>query len=325
MRIGFTYDLKDDYLKEGYTKDQIAEFDSLVTIDAISGVIAGMGHTVDRIGNFNALSRRLLAGDRWDLVFNICEGLYGSGREALVPAMLDAYNIPYTFSDPLTHAISLNKAITKQILKSSGLPTSEFYLMTEAGDAGKLKAPFPHFVKAVSEGTGKGITPQCKVFSEAELRAQAAKLIAEFNQPVIVEPFLPGREVTVGVLGTGADAFCMGVMEVNFTDKADSDTHSYYNKEYCETTVIYTLATDDFARQCADISVRAHRLLNIRDACRVDMRADADGKPQIMEINTLPGLMPVRSDLVLLGDMVGYPHQRIVETIVSSAIKRCAK
>lgn len=323
MLIGFTYDLKDDYLKEGFSKEEVAEFDSLETIEAVSKALERAGHQVDKIGRAEALFLRLREGARWDLVFNICEGLYGASRESLVPALLDAARIPYTFSDPLVHAITLNKAVTKRLLKSAGLPATEFMLIENAERIPPYNFKFPYFLKSVSEGTGKGISPASKVNDLKALKTQAARLIQKFSQPVIAEPFLPGREVTVGVLDSGKESFCIGVMNVEFTDQADSDIHSYFNKENCETAVHYTLARDDFAGRCAEISVAAHQTLGIKDACRVDIRADDRGEPQIMEINSLPGLMPGRSDLVLLCEMADFPYQKLIETIVNSAAKRC--
>jgi D-alanine-D-alanine ligase len=322
MRIGFTYDLKDDYIKAGFTAEEAAEFDSIITINAVDSAITQMGHTVVRIGNAASLMERLLAGERWDLVFNIAEGVRGSGRESLVPALLDAYKIPYTFSDPLTHAITLNKAITKQILRDSKIPTADFMLVHSADSMPKPKFPYPCFVKPTSEGTGKGITPKSKVYDYGSLVNHARELIMEFKQPVIVEPFLIGREVTVGILGTGESARCAGVMEVSFTDKADSDIHSYYNKEFCEIAAKYDIVDDDFAKLCAKYALEAHKALNIKDACRVDMRADASGEPFIMEINTLPGLMPERSDLVLLCTKAGMKYDDIIENIINSAVLR---
>ncbi|MDR2870175.1 MAG: ATP-grasp domain-containing protein, partial [Deferribacteraceae bacterium] len=325
---GFTYDLKDDYLKLGYSKEEAAEFDSLLTISAICSAVEKAGHTIERIGNVDVLYQKLLGdnsaiiNERWDFVFNICEGLRGSGRESLVPALLDSYQIPYTFSDPLTHAITLNKAVTKRLLKSEGIATTDFVLISSLTELDSMNLSYPCFVKPVSEGTGKGITPKSKVHNKAELAAQVTERLKQFKQPVLVEPFLTGREVTVGVLGTGANAFCLGVMNVGFTDKADSDIHSYYNKENCEFAAVYTPAKDEFAAKCADLALRAHRLLDIKDACRVDIRADEHGEPQIMEINSLPGLMPGRSDLILLAEMFDYSYQQVIEAIIKSAVER---
>jgi len=325
MRIGFAYDLKDDYLKDTYSKEEIAEFDSPVTIDAISGALRTLGHNVDRIGNVFSLISRLLKGDRWDIVFNITEGLYGSCREALVPALLDAYRIPYTFSEPLVHAITLDKAITKRLLRDQGLSVTDFAVVSEPNQICITFGQYPYFVKPVSEGSGKGVTPSSKVNNAQELATRCAELIAVFNQPVIVEPFLSGREATAGVLGTGMDAYCIGVLEVGFNDKSDATIHSYFNKENCDFAVEYTLARDSFADLCAKTAVAAHRALGIKDACRIDMRADAAGNLYIMEINSLPGLMPGRSDLILLSEMAGYTYQYVISEIVKSASRRWFK
>src|SRR5688572_3644321 len=129
MLIGLTYDLRQDYLDDGYTPEQTAEFDSRVTIDGIESALRDLGHQTDRIGRVTWLVERLARGDRWDLVFNIAEGLHGIGREAQVPALLDAYSIPYTFSDPLVCTISLHKPTTKRVVRDLGIPTPDFWVV----------------------------------------------------------------------------------------------------------------------------------------------------------------------------------------------------
>src|ERR1700733_4739886 len=126
MKVGITYDLRTEYLSRGYTAEETAEFDSIETIDAIDVALCGLGHETDRIGNVRSLTRRLAAGDRWDLVFNLAEGLHGFGREAQVPALLDAFAIPYTFSDPLVLALALHKGMTKRLVASLGISTPAF-------------------------------------------------------------------------------------------------------------------------------------------------------------------------------------------------------
>src|SRR5690554_3697607 len=121
MKIGLTYDLKDDYLKMGLSDEEAAEFDAIETIAGIDEALHSLGYQVERIGNIFALDRQLAAGKRWDLVFNICEGLHGPGREAHVPCLLDAYQIPYTFSDPLVLSLALNKELTKRVIRTLGL------------------------------------------------------------------------------------------------------------------------------------------------------------------------------------------------------------
>ena len=152
MRIGFTYDLKADYLALGFSEHAVAEFDTEVTIDAISGALASLGHDVVRIGHVKALASRLVAGERWDLVFNIAEGVAGFGRESQVPALLEAYAIPYTFSDPLVCALTLHKGMAKHVARGYGVPTPDFALVTVPADAAADHAAVP----AVREAGRRG-------------------------------------------------------------------------------------------------------------------------------------------------------------------------
>src|SRR5690606_3989876 len=206
LTIGFTYDSKDDYRELGFSELDVAEFDSRVTIDAISGALESLGHEVVRIGHVRALAARLVAGERWDLVFNICEGVAGFGRESQVPALLEAYGVPYTFSDPLVCALTLHKGMAKHVVRSAGLATPDFALVATERDAAAVARPPPLFVKLVAEGTSKGVTAESRVHSREDLVRFCAELLAAHAQPVLVERFLAGREFTVGVLGTGEEA-----------------------------------------------------------------------------------------------------------------------
>src|SRR5580704_12481021 len=123
MRIGVTYDLRAEYLAMGYGEEETAEFDSEVTIAALCGALSSLGYETSRIGNVRSLAEKLVAGERWDVVFNFCEGLRGVSREAQAPALLEAYDIPYVFSDPLTLALALDKGMTKQVVRACGVPT----------------------------------------------------------------------------------------------------------------------------------------------------------------------------------------------------------
>ena len=174
MLIGLTYDLKNDYLAAGYSEEDTAEFDGIVTIDAIDAALAECGHETDRIGNGRQLVERLAAGNRWDLVFNIAEGLHGTAREAQVPAILDLYEIPYTFSDPLVMALCLHKGLTKTAVARAGVPTTPFALVESVDDINAIDLPYPLFVKPVAEGTGKGVTAESKIVDGNALRSVGA-------------------------------------------------------------------------------------------------------------------------------------------------------
>jgi D-alanine-D-alanine ligase len=322
LTIGITYDLRDDYLKEGYTHEETAEFDLPDTIEAIEKVIIDNGYSADRIGNIKALTRRLAAGERWDLVFNIAEGLSGFGREAQVPALLEAFNIPYTFSDPLGQALTLHKGMAKHIIHDLDIPTPAFTVIKNEEDIADVRLSFPLFAKPVAEGTGKGITALSKINTRQQLQQVCKNILHTFRQPVLVETYLPGREFTVGILGTGKNARAIGVLEVILKPDAEKNAYSYENKEHYDQLVQYILVNDEEARLAMDISVRVWRELDLKDAGRIDLRSDSRGIPHFMEVNSLAGLNPVRSDLPILCNHMGITYHELISSIIDSALQR---
>ncbi len=364
MHIGLTYDLRDEYLAAGYSLEETAEFDRAETIDALEAALRELGHETERVGNARQLIERLATGDRWELVFNICEGLHGIGREAQVPAILDVYGIAYTFSDPLIMALSLHKGLTKTVLREAGVPTPRFVVVGGSGvrsqgsgvrgqesrirDRGSgvaisddvvltdscLLTPdswdscplaFPLFIKPVAEGTGKGVDASSIVYDQAALKRGCRRLIETFRQGVLVEEYLPGREFTVGLLGTAERAEALGTLEIVLRDAAEPNVYSYANKELSEERIDYPLvsaATDPTVREAEAIALRAWRALGGRDAGRIDLRCDAAGRPQFIEVNPLAGLHPSHSDLPMLATAVGMPYVELIRRIVESAADR---
>jgi D-alanine-D-alanine ligase len=324
VRIGLTYDLRDAYLAMGYGEEETAEFDRDSTIEALEGALRSLGHETERIGHVRDLAGRLAAGARWDLVFNIAEGLSGYGREAQVPALLDAYGIPYTFADPLTASLTLHKAMTKRVLRDLGVRTPDFAVVESDADAARVDLPFPLFVKPVAEGTAKGITGASRVTSRDALVAECRRVVAKYRQPAIVETFLPGREFTTAIVGTGTRAEAIGTMEIVLKANAEPHSYTYVNKEICEEVCEFPMAPPEWARPAAELSLLAWRGLGCRDAGRVDLRADADGALHVLEVNPLAGLHPTHSDLPMIATAVGLPYRELIGRIVSSAAERCA-
>jgi D-alanine-D-alanine ligase len=322
MKIGLTYDLRQSYLDMGYGEEETAEFDRIDTIEAIERTLRHLGYDTDRIGNIRDLTERLSGGDRWDLVFNIAEGLRGTGREAQVPALLDAYDIPYTFSDPLVLALTLHKGMTKRVLRDLGIPTPDFAEIHSEEDIDKVRLPYPLFAKPIAEGTGKGITTASKVTGRAELPRVCRELLARYKQPVLVETFLPGREFTVAVVGTGPRARVLGVMEIVLKSNAEADVYSYANKEECELYVDYVLVDDAVALDAAQTALKTWTGLNCRDAGRIDLRADARGVANVIEVNPLAGIHPHHSDLPIICNLAGISYVRLFEMIMESALSR---
>jgi len=360
VKIGLTFDLRREYLALGFSQEETAEFDSDATIDALEGALISLGHEVQRVGSIyrlvkilsgaapprvsgvapprvnGAASPRVDGGGRWDLVFNVCEGLHGKSREAQVPALLDAFGIPYTFSDPVTLCLCHDKDAAKRIISHAGIPTPEFFTvesvesLDKLGESIDIDKPrpdglkkYPLFVKPVSEGTGKGIDAESVVWDFQALKNRAAHVIEKYRQAAIVETYLPGREFTVGVLGTGDEARVVGVMEVKLREGAEPGVYSYTNKERCEELVEYVLVEDRaIAREAADIVLSAYRALGLRDAGRIDVRADSAGRINFIEANPLAGLHPSHSDLPIMCTKAGMSYETLIARIVDSAARR---
>jgi D-alanine-D-alanine ligase len=330
MKIGLTYDLRREYLEMGFSEEETAEFDSDETIYSLEETISGLGYDVARIGNVYELTKRLVNGERWDLIFNICEGLCGRSREAQVPALLEAYNIPYTFGDPLTLSLSLDKAMAKRIVRDAGVPTPEFFSITSAKDLEEKNLSkdinFPLFVKPTSEGTSKGVSTESIVWDKDGLKKQCMKVLIKYRQPVLVEKYLPGREFTAGILGTDENARVIGVLEVKLRENTELPVYSFVNKEFCEELVRYTLVRDkNIVKEATTISLMAYRTLGCRDAGRVDLRADNDGRLYFLEINPLAGLHPTHSDLPIICSKAGITYTELISEIIKSALEQKGK
>lgn len=324
MKVGITFDLRQEYLLLGYSLEDTVELDREDTVDGIEEVLRDLGFQTDRIGNVRRLVERLASGDRWDLVFNIAEGMRGFGREAQVPALLEAYGIPCTFSDSLVCALALHKGLTNQVVRAHGIPTADFWLVSSEEELFNLDRPFPLFLKPVAEGTSKGVSARNLVNSKTELIEVGRHLLYSYRQPVLVETYLPGREFTVGLIGTGPKARAIGAMEVVLLDRAEPGVYSYYNKAYYEDRVEYRLGdlADPEVAEAVDVAMRAWRVLGCRDAGRVDLRSGADGHPRFLEVNPLAGLNPEVSDLSILCRLAGVSYRDLIAAIVQSALER---
>jgi D-alanine-D-alanine ligase len=319
MRIGLTYDLRSWYLDRGYSMEETAEFDKQETVDALEDALKQMGHQTEPVGNAFQLVEALAAGKRWDMIFNIAEGLYGDGRESVVPAILDQYRIPYVFSGPVIMGLSLNKHIAKLVVSSAGVPVSPGYLISSPEQIEGCKLEYPLFVKPVSEGTGKGITRKSLVHSVEELREMVEWILEEFHQPALVEEYLPGREFTVGVVGYGDDAVAIGGMEVMC---ADNLPYSVEVKENYQDYCTYKALDADIAEECKAVALGAWKALDAVDAGRVDLKADRHGRICFIEANPLAGLNPIHSDLPILARFYGIQYQQLLEMIMKAATKR---
>ncbi|HEX2723165.1 MAG TPA: hypothetical protein VHM24_09615 [Gemmatimonadaceae bacterium] len=288
----------------GTGDDEFAEWDSVETIDAVANALAAIGEVIRLEANEDFPER--LRSTRPDIVFNIAEGRNGVNREGHVPAICEFYGIPYSGSDPLTLSLCLDKAKTKETLAWHGVPTARFAVVRDIAGIENLRdLPLPLFAKPIHEGSSKGITERnfCRTWSELE--AQTMFLLQRYRQPVIVEEYLPGAEFTCAVLGNGADAEVLPIVGINFASLPDGALPIYgYEAKWIWDRPERPLQmfdcpahiSDSLAREIERVTLDAYRVLGCRDWSRIDVRLDADGRPNVVEINPLPGILPNPAD-----------------------------
>lgn len=320
MKIALTYDMRDDYLAMGFKPEETAEFDPPETIDGLENALRLAGYETERVGGFRALMPRLIRGDRWDLVFNICEGFIGYGREALVPALLDEYKLPYVFSGPMALVLTLHKGMAKRVVRDAGLRTAPFAVVESIDDITAIDMPFPLFVKPVAEGSGKGIDGNSKVLNKQALASKCCAVLEQYGQAALVESYLPGKDFTVSILGTGNSARVIGVTNLVIKGGSGEDFFSYENKENLH--VEYIPANDSEEKTCGELALACWRALGCRDAGRIDIRLDEEGKPNFIEANPLPEINPEYSEITNAFRRKGHTYQDMIRLIVESALER---
>lgn len=320
LRVGVLHNLKRDRSDEHQ-----AEFDSPATIEAIAAAIRELGHEPIKLEATRWLPS-VLADTPIDVAFNIAEGLVGRSREAQVPALLDMLQIPYTGSDPVALALCLDKGLAKRVVELAGVTTPRGILMRRADERLPDDLVYPLLAKPVAEGSSKGVLGKSVVESEHELRALVDQIVRRFDQPALVETYLPGREFTVGVLASGEQLRVLPAMEIVFTDSAvEHPVYSYGHKTETETGVRFDVPAqvdDALAREIAECTSAAFRALGCRDVARIDLRLDAQGRVHFIECNPLPGLSPGFSDLCVIAEAAGIAYGALIGMILAPAIER---
>ncbi len=292
MKVGLTYDLRSWYLDRGYSMEDTAEFDKQDTVDALDQELRKIGFETEQIGNCFQLIEALASKKKWDLVFNIAEGLYGDGRESVV---------------------------TRLIVSAAGVPVSPGTLISSMDDVKKCNLEYPLFIKPVSEGTGKGINEKSLITSPSGLKEMAEWILSRFNQPALVEEYLPGREFTVGVIGTGEESVAIGGMEIECRENLPYSIEVKENYlELCK----YVPIEKEYNEKCKSVALKVWKALGAVDGGRVDLKADRNGQICFIEVNPLAGLHPIHSDLPILSRMTGIEYQTLIEMIMKAALKR---
>ena len=312
--------------------DTYAEWDTIETVTAVRDALA-LRHSVTMIeADEDAFEK--LRSQRPEIVFNIAEGQYGVSREAQIPAMLEMLSIPYSGSDALTLAVCLDKSRAKEILSYYKIPTAKFSVIYSLADLSSLRTDFPCMVKPLNEGSSKGIFDASLVRTLKELQAQVENVLVTYNEPVIVEEFLPGREFTVAMLGNGDDVQVLPVVEIKF-DSLPKGVNPIYSFEAkwiwdqssnpldifeCPARVTPSLHTS-IVKLCTE----AYKVLRCRDWSRIDVRLDKNGIPNIIEINPLPGILPKPEDnscYPKAARAAGMSYDEMLNRVLDEACKR---
>lgn len=320
---------------EGVPPDAFADFDHIETVDSLRAALETDGHQTVFI-QADADLPYALKEEKPDICFNIAEGLGGDAREAQVPALLEMLRIPYTGSRVLTNGISLDKTLTKRIWRDRRLPVAPFQEFTVGDESLRPELKFPLFVKPAREGTGMGVDMKAVVKTEKDLRERILYIVNTYQQPALVEAFLPGREFTVGILGRPdakkysrhpewyeKDGFHrLPVLELDSSRSVTPNIYSQAAKSKDvgeEGAPGYVCPADispELDKKLKHFALRAHQLLFALDVSRTDIRLDGDGNPRLIEINTLPGLTPNYSDLCLQGAAEGIRYEDLILEIL---------
>lgn len=331
--IGIAYDLKAE-IEESVLRsaseadlpeDALEEYDSEATVAALEEALGSNGYRTRRLGSGRSFLARAMH-EPGDLVFNIAEGYGTRSREAHVPSALEMLGVPYTHSDPLTLALTLDKAMAKRVVASAGVPTPRFAVVETVSQVEDLPLCFPLIAKPLFEGSSMGVRKHSRVTDLYDLRELVAQLLADYREPVLVEEFASGPEFTVGILGTGSSAQVIGSMEI-VPRRCAIDEFVYsleVKRNYLEEVEYHAppRRPDEMVRHVEEVALAAYRALACRDVGRVDVRLGEDGEPKFLEVNPLPGLNPVTGDLVILARANGLGYADLIGRIVEGARER---
>ena len=321
-------------IAELIARDEFAEWDSPTTIAAVEAALSRLGKVVRLEANEDFPER--LRQTRPDIVFNIAEGFYGVNREGHVPAICEFFGIPYSGSDPFTLSLCLDKARTKETLTFRGVPTPKFAVVEKIEDledaAESLKLPL--FVKPLHEGSSKGITDANLCWDRAHLLRQTEFLLENYKQPVLVEEYLPGKEFTCAVLGNGSDATVLPIVGMNFESlpKGALPIYSYdakfvWDRPENPLDIFQCPAriTRELQASIERVTLDAFRVLGCRDWARIDVRLDAAGVPNVLEVNPLPGILPDPADnscLPKAARAAGIGYEELIQSCLKYAAVR---
>ncbi len=312
--------------------DLYAEWDEPETIEAVAGALSALGEVI-RLEAVKDFPKALLDA-KPDFVFNIAEGLYGVNRESHVPSICEFLGVPYHASDPLSLALTLHKGRAKEIMAYYGVPTAPFVVANTRADARNVNLPFPLFAKPALEGSGKGITEKSLCTNRAKLVQEVGDLLDTYQEPILIESWLPGQEFTVAIMGNGKEARCLPLVGIRWEALPLGAKPIYgYEAKWLWDTPEHPLdlfecpanVSKELARDVRSAALGAYRVLGCRDWCRVDVRCDAAGRPMVVELNPLPGILPNPQDnscFPKAARAAGLTYDSLIQTAADIAWRR---
>lgn len=337
MIVGLTFNMKQTEAEEAQEPpgsmpmDAQAEWDAPETIAAVQAALAERHEVIPIDAGGDAYG--MLQKTRPDIVFNIAEGAAGPCREGYIPSILEHLGIPYTASDPLTLNTCLDKARTKEILAYHGLPTARFHVVTDHNyDCNGLQ--YPLMIKPLHEGSSMGIRDNSLVRTREEMLDRVGWLRETYSEPALVEEFLPGREFTAAILGNGNEARVLPMVEIIFESLPPGVNPIYsYEAKWIWDQSAHPLQifecparlTASLREEMERVCLRAYRVLRCRDWCRIDVRLDAIGRPHIIEINPLPGILPRPEDnscFPKAARAAGMNYSQLINAVLDIACQR---
>ena len=329
MKVAVTCNLKEK--DDTKPPDYFSEFDSEETINSIVGAIKKNGHEVQVVNVSKSDLFTYFRKNKVDFVFNIAEGTNSKFRESEIPAILDYLNIPYTGSKTFSLALALNKAFTKKILKAENIPTPRFQVFIKGTEQLDPHLKFPLIIKPNCEGSAKGINSSNVVHSKEALYKKIKELRNLYKQEVLVEEFIEGKELTVGILENGK-ASVLPVLEIDFDNCKKSGEYFYSwrlkefqgNEDLGLVPTFYCPARLDEKTEARvkEIALRTHQAVGCFDISRTDIRLSKDNIPYVLEINPLPGLNPKESNFPMMAYAAGMRYEDIINSILISAEER---
>jgi len=330
MKVALCFNLKKGKVAAS-TDDLYAEWDDAETISAVRSALAQKHQVLLIEADEKAFAK--FQKYRPEIVFNMAEGLKGASRELQIPAILEMLQIPYTGSDPLTLGLCLDKSLAKEILSYHGIPTAPFRVVTNTQKLDDLP-PLPLIVKPLWEGSSKGISNKALVRTKRELKEQVQHILKAYAQPALVEKYLPGREFTVALLGNGQDLKILPIVEIQFSELPPNINPIYsYEAKWIWDTVekpleIFACPAKiplNLKKKIESVCRAAFWALRCRDWCRIDVRLDEKGEPNILELNPLPGILPnpdANSCFPKAARTAGISYAELINMVLDIACRR---